>query len=739
MQPPSSFGQLSVVKPHEAGPFVVARSGAAGTIDHGLEPNRAKISDIEKNAPLLHPEFENYYNYEGRRYEELTEDEKRRLEMAVHYPHVRNGIMKAPFSFRKGPMAGPEVMQRELICRIFGNEDIFNKIFPHLLSRYEDLANFCGTSQLLARMVQSSMMHLNTTTMNFKLFDQLSLNEIRVAEAQKGEGMSDTESKGRKTRDHPFSSTVIISPVRAEKQGPVQEVKRNKAGYPLNSSVAAPEGPSFEHSMRAHYKLLSFAYLNGYAIKHLILHGMAWVNVPALRAVVSKMPKLEVLGVHACFLMHFGESQPLLRAMNKTNKERAEAKPPKPHVAVDFSPFYYRGPPYKADGSGHQGEYGLLPEEKPYMDTQRAVGAQLIGIWSLCQEGGQDFFTSGTGFRSFLDRLPMRNLYDMLRCVAALHDFYTGKHHSGVGTVRGSNPDLFYPDGRGKLPVISEKLKHEMELTVWQDLIIACNGESMLQEGLLKLLVVRGSVKLHHCSECQQDLTAYFYQGQALNKPERKWQCYGCKLEDSLGLDDNIWRMGCQRRCLAQSIFQTMRGKERSLNKVLSRVEKPAREETPDSFGTHARPFRAAITAEPGDADMDVLEEVQRLARDLSRGASLLESERETVDWVAVHHQESERFTGDELCVMKRYKAEAKEKWIPQLEFSLGISQRRVNDGRLHVTCLSWERLIREKRAELAIAQGDVVNNGPNIIWELRNEATSMLGASGGLQEYWRD
>lgn len=51
-------------------------------------------SHISLNDPLNHPRPVGYYNYEGRKHTELTESEKRMLEMAAHYPNIRGGIMR---------------------------------------------------------------------------------------------------------------------------------------------------------------------------------------------------------------------------------------------------------------------------------------------------------------------------------------------------------------------------------------------------------------------------------------------------------------------------------------------------------------------------------------------------------------------------------------------------------------------------------------------------------------------
>ncbi|KAI1752793.1 hypothetical protein F4782DRAFT_546409 [Xylaria castorea] len=742
LQPPPGFGKLSTVYDQPRGytpqdgvdSFVIARSGAmAGTANHGID--RSNDDEVEKSrkVPLTHPEFETYYNYEGRRFKDLTALEKRQLEMAVHYPNIRDGIMKAPFYFRTGALALSEATQSDPVKQIFGTREIFEKIFAHLIPRYEDLASLSGASQFTAHTVQSSWMHLDATGIDFLGWDEDCLADVREAEAREEKKRSARKGKAKIVRTRTFSSTVLISPVRPEDQGPGLKVTTNGAGYPLNSSVKAPAKTKFAVSMIAHYKLLHFSYLNGYAIKHLVLHGMPWVTVVALQRIVSRMPRLEALGVHQCFLLTFGDTQPLLRAINTINKDRLELTPTQPHIAADYSPFYYKGPPYKADGSGHMGEYGIVPEEKDWLDSQRAVPAQLLGIWSLCRRGRQDFFTPGTGFRAFLDRLPLPGMPNILKYIAAVSDFYNNKHHDRVDDPSLCGSNIYYFNGPDKPPAISQQLKHAMEITIWQDLIIACANRSVLEEQLRNWLVLRSKVTLQRCRECEIHLPAYFYTANVLAWREADVICHGCQLQANLV--KSVWLLYRDRRTLAERIFRDKNGKELSLCKVLRRIEKSAREEVKAEFGREAKPARGAIYSLPGVVDVKFLKDANKLWQVLTVGIPvMLENTRENIE-VINHTYHGLRFGQRLRESEEKDELERKALWY---EAQLGINQRKSNDGSLEATCLSWERLIRENRADIAIRSGWFVNRGPMHILNFRANAISMLGRLGGLPEYWK-
>ncbi|KAI0474788.1 hypothetical protein F4859DRAFT_521839 [Xylaria cf. heliscus] len=739
VRPPPWFGKLPTVcvqprgHTHRDGVlnFVLPRSVAdSGVAHHGLNRHNDDSSVRRTNAPLDHPGFEAYYNYEGRQFGELTALERRQLEMAVHYPNIRGGIMKAPLYFRKGPLTKPEATQPDLVKQVFGSHDIFDRVFVHLLSRYEDLANFCGASQLTARMVHTSLMHLDATNFDFLGWDKQSLSDVRKEEARQERSQA---KGGNRAGPRYFSPAVIISPVRSEDQGPVQEILVNRAGYPITPAVQAPQERDFATTLKAHYKLMHFAYLNGNAIKHLVLHSMPWVNIEALRGIVTEMPKLETVGVHQCFLLTFGDTQPFLHAINDINKDRGALTPKQPHLSADFTPFYYKGPAYKANGTGHIGEYGIIPEDKEWLDSQRAITAQLVGIWEQCLQGSQDFFTPGTGFRSFLDRLPMRGLSNIIRCIAAIADFYGSTHDLGVGVPCSRNASAYHPKDSGKAPLITKELGTAMEITVWQDLIIACNDEPMLKETLKDLIVLRGEVKLNRCRECCMHLPAYFYQAHVLSWREQDVICHGCQLK--LHLVNHVWRLYSHRRDLARRIFKPATERTFCLSRVLRNIEKPAKEATPAGFGEKAKPAREAIPCIPGEVDVKFLQQAQRIwslvvneiPTELKKIRGIMKTmEREYYD-LSYGERGQSSATQD---LLRR-----KDQW---LEFQLGIMQRKTQDGSLQSTCLSWEQLIREGRANIAIRSGQFVNRGPRHILNLQANVVSMLGRSGGLPEYWK-
>lgn len=472
-------------------------------------------------------------------------------------------------------------------------------------------------------------------------------------------------------------------------------------------------------------------YLNGYAIKNLILHSLPWVNVAALGRIVPEMLKLEALGVHQCFLLTLGDTQPLLHAINGINQERVQLK--QTHVAVDFSPYYYKGPPYKEDGTGHVGEYGIVPEEQRWLATTRAVAAQLFAIWGLCFEGNQDFFTPGTGFRSYLNRLPIRTLPSIIKCIAAIYDYKAGKYHSGVGIPSHYKTGTYYKDGPDNAPLISKDMKRAMEFTLWSRLMISCEGKPMLKEAVERLLLVRGRVHLEHCTICNTDMAAYFFTAKALQCQVEDTRCYGCELE--IYLSQHIYRLHSLRREVARRIFRGKNDKDLSLSRVLRNISKPAQAEVKAGIERKARPAQEAIMSRPGMVDTKFLSAAERLRDELTIG--IPNRLRVIAEAIAIIDKRYDNPLYNERRPELSERKKEFERKRTLLEFQLGTNQRYANDGSLERPCRSWELNIRDYRAELAIEKGLFTNHGPMHIYNLASNVADMLGTSGGFPEYW--
>ncbi|GAP84380.1 hypothetical protein SAMD00023353_0702010 [Rosellinia necatrix] len=730
--PPHSFGELPTIckelrwkEPKDGvNHFVYARPKIAEIVaEEGLAREDGDTPNIRMNDPLYHPEFNGYYNYDGRRFNELTAIEKNILDIVVHYPDVKKGIMRAPIYFRNKNFSLPEAKQPWAFTRFFEIPELFGPVVEALIPRQGDLVKLCQVSQLTARSVASIWMRFNTTTHDFKGWDTQSVADVWARESRRLDG------------DRPkdlFGTSVFISPVRAEDQGPEREVMRNKSGYPLNPSVDRHEGSDFTSSMVAHYKMLNFAHLNGHAVRHLVLHSMPWVDVSSLRHIMRAMPKLEALCVYQCFLLPLGETRPLLRGVNRINAERAGRG--QSRLALDFSPFYYKGPRYKPDGGGHVGEYGICPEETEWLESTAAVASLLLSVWRLCDKGKQDFFAPGTGFRGFLDRLPIRTLPDILASIKVVVGLDTNKYYWGLRRNTPPGVDTLYKKDPTKLPIVSTRMASAMTKTAWQDAIVCCHGQKMLASDVSARISPNGKNGLEYCVWCVTFKPVYFT-GEHVVCPDgvARVMCHGCKLEN--WNRHHNWRLNWHRRELARRIFARPGGQERPLQAVLDAAHawlpipppqgpwgmRPPEEPEPTGFGeVEGKILVGAVTLWNGltvtiPDQLAVIRGAIRIIDDMYPELSFVEREAKS--------QRREELRTDEA----------------RLEAQLGMGQRSLYRGSLKRPCRAWELNIIDFRARVAIDNGLFVNNSPIPIYDYESNVAAMLSSAGGLHCYWVD
>ncbi|KAI3324773.1 hypothetical protein HD806DRAFT_543377 [Xylariaceae sp. AK1471] len=719
LKPPAEFGKLSTkcktLRCPRVGPsegyhdYVFCRSdGDAGEVAqmHGIDRDDGDKFDRAQYNPLYHQELRSYANYDGAK---LTREEKRIRDIAVHYPNIVNGIMKAPFFFRAQTLTKPQAEQPAAFTKVLAINEISNLIIQYLVPRHGDLTNLFRACQFTAGVLQSKWMHLDASTNNFMNFDKWSLAAIK-REANKAEKKGEAvEAKLLKEMIQGFSPYCIISPVRPQEQGPLQKRVINEFGYPVTSKVEKSEETDFQTSMKSQYQLFHLAWNNGHMLTHLVLHGLPWLNVAALKSMIPVMPRLQAIAVHQCFLMNFGDTQDLLEEINCLNRDRKKLQ--QPHVAADFTPFYYRGPPYKADGTGHIGEYGLHPEELEWVDTTRAATAQLIKIWDLCQNGDQDFFTPGTGFRSFLERLPFRlhALPTILRCIAAIHGF-NAKYRSG--------------ERYESVPVILNDVEDAMETTLLWDLIVACNGRPMLLGDLKLLVVLRGRANREKCCRCRMRMPAYFFQGHMLRRQAQHTVCHGCQL--GAVLKTHAYRLQKDRRALSNSIFHGKNwDQDNSLEQVIRNIAKPATPNTP------------AITSKADKVDINMWKEARKIWVHMTTNLpDMLKVRLRAIEFLELKYPKLKDYEDQERNCEKRAQL---EKDVLSIQFQLGEIQRNRYDESVNRLCRSWETNIREYRAELAWQNGNaraLIHTGRSMIsWDVKPNLAALLGATGGLAD----
>jgi hypothetical protein len=458
------------------------------------------------------------------------------------------------------------------------------------------------------------------------------------------------------------------------------------------------------------------------------------------------MPKLRTIGVHNCFLMNFGDTQALLGTINTLNDGRHKLG--HPHIAVDFTPFYYRGPGWKHDGSGHVtqghfGEYGLIPEEWDWLYTEKAIGAQLFAIEDLCHKGGQDLFTPGKGFRSFLDRLPLRpyQLHSILDSIARIRDLKEKKHYSEISLLLPKHGSGVQAANGSDKPDISPEMLYAMQITVYSSFMVACNGVAMKKTDINNMLTVRGNFQLEHCYSCDMRLPACFFLADQIRRAANHVLCHGCQLGQAL--QAHAYRLNMQRREVAEAMY---RCKEHKLDLVfvLRRNSKSANPKKPDWL-PHQETWPPKGVKFSGRGSVHSVAWLRARALWLKFTETLpkiLEGERMNIRRLEemIESNESPDTNHAISCGEKTPECskEDSEREVCAIEFALGISQRNRCGGLSteNRTCRSWEHAIKEYRAAVALDRDSGYTTHSMAIRFGKNGITSfsaLLGHHGNL------
>ncbi|KAI0397445.1 hypothetical protein F5Y17DRAFT_455102 [Xylariaceae sp. FL0594] len=741
LQPPKCFGRLAHVNRITYDPrykqvyddYVFARNPlSTGTIAHANLKRRDRC-ERAKYALVRHPDPRTVPSYDG---SPLTPIEERVRDIAVNYPNIKGGIMKAPFYFRAEKFTLREAKQPAGFVRIFGTGEIGSMVIDYLMGGNEDLCNLFMTCQFMAQKLQYEWMHLDSRLGDFFKFDKYPVDEFRTrAEAARKEG---DETKAKKLEDIMgcFSRRCIISPVREHNQGPLQRQFVSLNGTPLNSRVQEGVETPWTFSMATHYKLLHLVNNNGKLLTDLVLFAQPWLTVKALEFIIPEMPKLRTIGIHNCFLMNFGNTQELLQAINKLNDKRKESG--NPHVTVDFTPFYFKGPGWKLkkggrSHQGHVGEYGLVPEENTWIRTDNVLGAQLFAIEDLCHKGGQDFFSVGTGFRSFLDRLPLRpyQLHSILDSIARIRDLNEKKHYFQVSKLVNRNRSgVQYIPGQDK-PDISPEMLHAMQITVYSSFMVACNGTAMKQKEVDDLLTLKGRFQLERCAYCNMHLPAFFFLEHQLRLNADYVMCHGCELGDFL--QQTCYRFYNYRRAAVEAIYSD----KPDLASILTSIPLTSNAQRPGFLPKREEwPPRGVKFSGRGSMDAVCWIKVRRLWSILTRldlmAANKVLARRFGLTEASLHGTEDGTVDVDLADRISEYKKCIEERRLQQ-DFVKGISQRNRHGGLSteHRTCRSWEHVLKEYRAAAALDQGSGYTTHNVAIRFGKNGITSFAAMAG--------
>ena len=413
--------------------------------------------------------------------------------------------------------------------------------------------------------------------------------------------------------------------------------------------------------------------------RHLLLQRIPFLDISAVKAILKGLPALKTLGIHNCDLLTLSATSPLIEAMRDTNTTRA-GQGNTTRVDLDFYPRYFQGP---VDGS--LGCYGAVHQDEGLLDLPRAITATLLHVVPLAADAGLDILSPGRAFRRWLDKIPFQ-LDTLPHILEGIMDLCAFR--------RGAFGDM----GNGDLP---EGLVSDMELTLWYDVIVAVNGAPMREKVLRRMMTSANKVcpALMVCSECGEQLPAYFYQAEFGARRDDSRVCHGCQLLHYL--DTIFWDMARYKREVAAALWN--RGRVQDLGVLLDGFAPAGRP------ATYPRRFLAAL----------------RRARNLDDQVRTNEQARPQLESeiAARRARVAEMPPFDELMDLEDQIRDLRRR-LAIVKARLGAAQWCGENG-VYVPGLtvSWQRRIAAYRADLDLESGRLQNNGPYTLRSRENYA----------------
>ncbi|KAI0837545.1 hypothetical protein F5Y06DRAFT_304342 [Hypoxylon sp. FL0890] len=523
-----------------------------GTVEHGLGRTGESTFECAKYNILRHARQDdsNNPNYAEKDQGLVTGMDQAMLNLA-NYPFVSHTVMSAPLLPRRVPLLAshtgektgvegqfsiPQKEQPKAMTNAFRNPELCLKLLFEIAGRWDDLGNLTRTCQMVMFAVNQVSTHVDLTKGNFL---NLNFSDEDVKKANERLTAEDIAENGKFIV--PGSPAfLVLSNIRGRYRGAEDgEEAPDHQGYP-----APPKGRYFRPTAErkiidTSFRLLSTINMRGPQIRILHFHSTQHLDLSVLKMCLDNLPELKVLGIHNCELLHFGMTVPLLEAIIERNKN-----PDMSFVRCDFSPFYYYGRQRQDDG--RKGEYGVIPSDMGTVDTRRAVTAVLRTAVPLAVENGIDWFTPGTGFRKFLDRLPfsLGSVRYILEALFNIDYFERGLYDTTV-------------DDRWRDPVEQAAFDAILGRTLHSDLVLAVHGKAMEKSTLEATMTLRGDFHLVTCAFCKAELPSYLYAENSAYRRADQIQCSGCQLRTLL--DHQIDNFFQEKKQVVRRLFDDPR------------------------------------------------------------------------------------------------------------------------------------------------------------------------------------
>ncbi|KAK7757934.1 hypothetical protein SLS62_000312 [Diatrype stigma] len=694
---PASFGKgarLYETDDTEAAPgsriFFARRSQDQGTIHHGIQRGNSEVYELAKFNKLLHPGDDgkntNLYQAPGD-WKDMPEDLKNQLKLKT-WPLSFEVPTLAPFTQSRFGFSKTQAKQSTALGAVAKTPEIFNMIVSHLIGSWEDMSNLSRTCQLLFKGIGIAVTHCDLKSANFLDIDK-SEQELRwlVINGQRTREQANVEVC-------PF---LLVSPIRREfNESKLSSRNRiNEHGY-IDTREMLFEEPRITDTFMQNLKLYRAILHRPDQFRHLLLQRVPFTNISAVKAIIRSLPNLKTLGVHNCDLMTFGDTSMLLKAVRDANLYRFK-KDNKTRLDVDFYPRYFQGPIL-----GSLGCFGVIPHDEGKLDIPRAVVAGLLHLIPLAVSANIDILTPGKAFRRFLDKLPfpIDTLPYILDAILNLVDYRKGRH--------------------GDLATLMPEQKHDMEMTLWIDIIVATNGGPIREKVLKAALVSRLDDKriiLYRCKDCEEDIPKWFYTDTCADRRHEFRVCHGCQMVAYLA--QHHYNMHVRKREIADRLWDYGQ-----IADVRTLMGAPL---IANNDQTLAATMHNLVA--PGSRQLNHrLRLAKAWVRHLQNHyyqdqARIVELEKRIADMKAL----AGTLTGNDPELWDaedEIKAAKKELVLVRIRVGRGQWDPRAGSG----LAVSWQRLIDEYRGKIAVATGQLVNSGPYSLMNKDSFARDCTG-----------
>ncbi|KAI0178848.1 hypothetical protein GGR52DRAFT_588666 [Hypoxylon sp. FL1284] len=521
-----------------------------GTVYHGLGRPDEDAYECAKFSMLRHPHPYDYNNpdYTGDS-GPVTGLDKERLKIAVNYPRIPGTVLNAPMlpsreatthvnEAKDGHFYHPKAQQPSALSRVFLTMELCQKVMLEVGAHWGDLANLTSTCQMIMYAIADASSRVDLTVGNFMNLDW---SHEQIAEVR---GKMTEEEKKHGIPISVPSTFVVFSNIRGRFiEDTTVPNPPSEYGFPARPNGTYNVAPRTAAArLTDTYKLLRTAHVRGDQLKFLHFHSMKYLDLHTLRKCLVEMPNLEVLGVYNCELINFQSTIKLMHVVIKHNK-----RPGYKHLEADFSPYYYTGP--HRGSQSYKGEYGVIPYDVGTVDTRRAMTVVLLKAVRLARKHGIDWFSPGTAFRQFLERVPfaLGTIRYILEAIYNLVNFEEGITGPTVESLMEA----------GVRSETARELVVLMSRTVWSDIILAVEGTSMDSKALRALMMHGRRFHLTKCAFCDIELPAYFYTAESMNRHQDQIQCCGCQLNSVL--ERNIHDFHQQKKKALQVMFNDHR------------------------------------------------------------------------------------------------------------------------------------------------------------------------------------